>query len=40
VLEGLVTSVTDPTVARIFSLAIMSAVLLFRPHGLFAGARR
>lgn len=40
VLEGLVTSVADPTVARIFSLAVMSAVLLFRPHGLFAGAKR
>lgn len=40
VLEGVVTSVTDPTVARICSLAIMSGVLLFRPHGLFAGARR
>jgi len=39
-LEGLVTSVTDPTVARITSLAIMSAVLLFRPHGLFSGATR
>lgn len=40
VLEGLVTSVTDPTIARISSLAIMSGVLLFRPHGLFAGAKR
>ena len=40
VLEGLVTSVTNPTVARIVSLAIMSAVLLFRPHGLFAGATK
>jgi len=40
VLEGLVTSVTNPTIARIVSLAIMSGVLLFRPHGLFAGATR
>ena len=40
VLEGIVTSVTNPTVARILSLGIMSAVLLFRPHGLFAGATR
>lgn len=40
VLEGLVTSVTDPTIARIVSLAFMSAVLLLRPHGLFAGAKR
>lgn len=40
VLEGLVTSVADPIVARIFSLSIMSGVLLFRPHGLFAGAKR
>jgi branched-chain amino acid transport system permease protein len=40
VLEGLVTSVIDPTSARIVSLAFMSAVLLVRPHGLFAGATR
>jgi branched-chain amino acid transport system permease protein len=40
VLEGLVTSVTEPTTARIFSLAFMSVVLLVRPHGLFAGATR
>lgn len=40
VLEGVVTSVTDPTIARIVSLAFMSAVLLLRPHGLFAGAKR
>ena len=40
VLEGVVTSVTDPTIARISSLAIMSLVLLLRPHGLFAGAKR
>ena len=40
VFEGLVTSFTDPTVARIVSLGFMSAVLLVRPHGLFAGATR
>ncbi len=40
VMEGLVTSVADPTTARFVSLAVMSAVLLFRPHGLFAGATR
>jgi branched-chain amino acid transport system permease protein len=40
VLEGLVTSVTNPTMARILSLAFMSAVLLIRPHGLFSGATR
>lgn len=40
ILEGVVTSGTNPTVARIMSLAIMSGVLLFRPHGLFAGATR
>jgi branched-chain amino acid transport system permease protein len=40
VFEGLVTSVTDPTIARIASLAVMSAVLLVRPHGLFSGATR
>ncbi|HWM81247.1 MAG TPA: branched-chain amino acid ABC transporter permease [Pseudolabrys sp.] len=40
VLEGLVTSVVDPTTARIASLAFMSAVLLLRPHGLFSGATR
>lgn len=40
VMEGVVTSVSDPTVARIVSLAVMSGVLLFRPHGLFAGATR
>ena len=40
VFEGLVTSLTDPTIARILSLGLMSAVLLVRPHGLFAGATR
>jgi branched-chain amino acid transport system permease protein len=40
VFEGVITSVTDPTVARIISLALMSAALLVRPHGLFSGATR
>lgn len=40
VLEGLVASVTEPTIARIVSLGFMSLVLLLRPHGLFAGATR
>jgi len=40
VMEGLVTSVTDPTIARIVSLGFMSVVLLVRPHGLFSGATR
>jgi branched-chain amino acid transport system permease protein len=40
VLEGVVTSFADPTIARIASLALMSAVLLARPHGLFAGVSR
>lgn len=40
VLEGLVTSVTDPTIARILSLGFMSVVLLVRPHGLFSGATK
>ncbi|MGL9622988.1 branched-chain amino acid ABC transporter permease [Bradyrhizobium sp. U531] len=40
VLEGVVSSFADPTVARIASLALMSTVLLARPHGLFAGASR
>lgn len=40
VLEGVVTALADPTTARIASLVFMSAVLLARPHGLFAGATR
>jgi branched-chain amino acid transport system permease protein len=40
VLEGVVTSVTDPTIARIASLGLMSVALLVRPHGLFSGATR
>lgn len=38
--EGVITSFADPTVARIGSLCLMSAVLLFRPYGIFAGATR
>ncbi|HWZ07058.1 MAG TPA: branched-chain amino acid ABC transporter permease, partial [Bradyrhizobium sp.] len=36
-LEGLIQSVADPTIARISSLVLMSAVLLLRPQGLFKG---
>ena len=36
-LEGIIQSVADPTVARISSLVLMSAVLLLRPQGLFKG---
>lgn len=36
-LEGVISGFTDPTIARIFSLVLMSAVLLFRPQGLFKG---
>jgi branched-chain amino acid transport system permease protein len=36
-LEGLIQSVADPTIARISSLVLMSAVLLLRPQGLFRG---
>jgi len=39
-LEGLISSVADPTVARISSLVLMSAVLLLRPQGLFKGLTR
>jgi branched-chain amino acid transport system permease protein len=35
--EGSIQSVADPTVARISSLVLMSAVLLLRPQGLFGG---
>lgn len=40
VLEGMISSLADPTLARITSLAIMCAVLLIKPNGLFAGATR
>ena len=33
----MIQSVADPTVARIASLVLMSAVLLLRPQGLFKG---
>jgi branched-chain amino acid transport system permease protein len=36
-LEGIVQSFANPTVARIASLVLMSAVLLLRPQGLFKG---
>ena len=39
-LEGVIQSVADPTVARIASLVLMSAVLLLRPQGLFKGLTR
>jgi branched-chain amino acid transport system permease protein len=38
--EGLIQSVADPTIARISSLVLMSAVLLLRPQGLFKGYAR
>jgi branched-chain amino acid transport system permease protein len=40
VLEGVMTAFTEPTTARIISLLLMSVVLLLRPEGLFAKARR
>jgi branched-chain amino acid transport system permease protein len=39
-MEGIIASFADPTVARITSLVVMSAVLMFRPQGLFKGAER
>jgi branched-chain amino acid transport system permease protein len=39
-LEGVIQNVADPTVARITSLVLMSAVLLLRPQGLFKGLAR
>ncbi len=39
-LEGVITSFADPTAARIASLCLMSAVLMFRPHGIFVGSTR
>ncbi len=35
-MEGIITSFTEPTTARIISLIFMSTVLLLRPQGLFA----
>lgn len=40
VLEGFITSFTEPTTARIISLVLMSVVLLLRPQGIFARAGR
>jgi branched-chain amino acid transport system permease protein len=39
-MEGVIQSVADPTIARIASLVLMSAVLLLRPQGLFKGLVR
>jgi branched-chain amino acid transport system permease protein len=39
-MEGVIQSFADPTVARIASLVLMSAVLLLRPQGLFKGFTR
>ena len=36
-LEGIVQSFANPTLARITSLLLMSAVLWLRPQGLFKG---
>ena len=35
VMEGFITSITEPTTARIISLILMSVVLLVRPQGIF-----
>jgi len=35
--EAILRRVADPTIARIASLVLMSAVLLVRPQGLFKG---
>lgn len=40
VLEGVVTAFTEPTTARIISLFLMGGVLLVRPEGIFAKARK
>ena len=37
-LEGVITSVTEPTIARIVSLCLMCVVLLVRPNGILVGA--
>ena len=36
VLEGMITSIVEPTTARIISLVLMSVVLLVRPQGIFS----
>ena len=40
VMEGVIQSFASPTVARIASLVLMSAVLLLKPQGLFKGHTR
>jgi branched-chain amino acid transport system permease protein len=40
VMEGVIESFATPTVARIASLVLMSAVLLLKPQGLFKGHTR
>jgi branched-chain amino acid transport system permease protein len=40
VMEGIIESFATPTVARIASLVLMSAVLLLKPQGLFKGHAR
>ena len=39
VFEGMVTSFADPTLARIASLSLMCIILIFKPHGIFSGAK-
>ncbi len=39
-MEGIIQSVANPTIARISSLVLMSVVLLLRPQGLFKGFAR
>src|SRR5262249_40802440 len=39
-LQGVISSVADPTLARISSLVLMVAVFLLRPQGLFKGLTR
>jgi branched-chain amino acid transport system permease protein len=37
--EGIVTTFSDPTFARISSLILMCTILILRPHGIFSGAK-
>lgn len=37
--EGIVTTFSDPTFARICSLILMCTILILRPHGIFSGAK-
>ena len=39
-MEGIITSFSEPTTARIASLVLMSVVLLLRPQGIFARSTR